>query len=504
LPRRPILSSLPLLVALAACSPDGHPEVAIVVNEQSPVSIAIGERYAVVRGVPDDNVVRLPIPVEDPLLGDDAHETISRADFDELVRAPLEAWLQEHGDAIEILITTKGVPLRITGPAVRPEALLRDATAASVDAELSVLHSPLVGSPGVAASENPYFDDPRDFARFRRDHPDAPLRYLVARLTGHPDQAPSEGVPVDVARLIDAAVAPVEPDPVWLVDLDPTLPPAMDAANRLLLAPAAGALAALGVRVVADDQPAFARDVEPILGYASWGSNDRHEPAAQTYGRIAGHVYPGRFTGRALAVDLVSTNARTFTRPGRYEQSLIADLVAAGVGGVAGHVDEPTLPAVARPGILLREYARGSRAIEAYYRSIPYLGWTNVYVGDPLMQLDEPPPVPAPEDGDADGVPDATDVCRSVPNPDQRDTDGDGLGNACDADVDQDGRVTTSWGEAFPRSARGDVEWIALSARGGGLEADHDLDGDGRVDERDVSMAQIGLFRPPGPGARPE
>ena len=35
-------------------------------------------------------------------------------------------------------------------------------------------------------------------------------------------------------------------------------------------------------------------------------------------------------------------------------------------------------------------------------------------------------------DTDGDGVPDATDNCPLVPNPDQKDTDGDGVGDACD------------------------------------------------------------------------
>jgi hypothetical protein len=42
-------------------------------------------------------------------------------------------------------------------------------------------------------------------------------------------------------------------------------------------------------------------------------------------------------------------------------------------------------------------------------------------------------------DTDADGVIDEIDNCDLVPNPDQLDTDGDGAGNACDADDDGDG-----------------------------------------------------------------
>lgn len=40
-------------------------------------------------------------------------------------------------------------------------------------------------------------------------------------------------------------------------------------------------------------------------------------------------------------------------------------------------------------------------------------------------------------DPDADGIPAATDNCAAVPNPDQENTDGDALGNACDPTGDQ-------------------------------------------------------------------
>ncbi|MFN7961330.1 MAG: thrombospondin type 3 repeat-containing protein [Thermoanaerobaculia bacterium] len=42
-------------------------------------------------------------------------------------------------------------------------------------------------------------------------------------------------------------------------------------------------------------------------------------------------------------------------------------------------------------------------------------------------------------DADGDGVPDSEDNCPMVANPDQADFDGDGLGDACDADIDGDG-----------------------------------------------------------------
>ncbi len=49
--------------------------------------------------------------------------------------------------------------------------------------------------------------------------------------------------------------------------------------------------------------------------------------------------------------------------------------------------------------------------------------------------------VPCPGDEDCDGVPDASDNCPSVPNPGQEDCDGDGIGDACDPQIDLAGDI---------------------------------------------------------------
>ncbi len=51
----------------------------------------------------------------------------------------------------------------------------------------------------------------------------------------------------------------------------------------------------------------------------------------------------------------------------------------------------------------------------------------------------DPGPGPGPVDGDLDTVPDVSDNCPNVANPDQADADGDRIGNACDGDDDNDG-----------------------------------------------------------------
>jgi hypothetical protein len=260
-----------------------------------------------------------------------------------------------------------------------------------------------------------------------------------------------------------------------------------------MLAAAAAALRELGLGVVHDQTEVFLGDLEHLAGYTSWGSNDRRNPGAPFYGDIEGVRYPGSFAARALVVDLVSSNARSFTDPTRYGQSLLVDLLHLGAAGGAGHVFEPALVAVARPHILLAAYAGGVRAIEAYFRSVPFLGWTNVYVGDPLMTTDHPA-TRRTLDRDGDGARDARDNCLLLPNPDQRDTDGDGCGNLCDADFDGDGRVSASQARGL-----GDIDRLKRSIAHGFYLPNQDLNGDGAVDTADLALAELNLYLPPGP-----
>ncbi len=474
-----------------------HPETLIVANRGSEVSRAIAHYYRTTRGVPAENVVELDLPPRCADLSDAKAQIIRREDYVEWIRDPVAKALGERGLAgrVRVIVVVKGVPHAIYGgPVGDPIFLLRDNPQASVDAELALLGSGRDGSPGIVDMQNPYYDSEQSFEDFRRDHPDAPLRYLVARLDGYQEPLdPETGIPADVRSLMDAART-AAPAPTWLVDEDPRQPPARSGGNDVFLAPAAAILQSLGLLVFHDRLPAFRSNVAGIGGYASWGSNDTGDAGPPYYGEIGGRTYPGSFAPRAVAVDLVSTSARYFTTPPNYGQSLSADLIRLGAAGVAGNAFEPTLGTLARPHILLGRYARGVPAVEAYFASVPFLGWVNVYVGDPWMQVTVPV-TREPEDRDGDGTPDRGDNCRDIPNPDQRDSDGDGFGNLCDADLDGDGVVGTSWG----RPPYGDLERIQLAALRGPYDPNADLDGDRDVDERDVGIAQIGMLHPPGP-----
>lgn len=92
----------------------------------------------------------------------------------------------------------------------------------------------------------------------------------------------------------------------------------------------------------------------------------------------------------------------------------------------------------------------------------------------------------ADEDGDKDGVPDQIDNCVILANPDQRDTDADGIGNLCDADLDNSGFVNS-------------IDFSMFKQRLLSTDQDADLDGSGFVNSIDFSMFKKLLLKRPGP-----
>jgi hypothetical protein len=84
-------------------------------------------------------------------------------------------------------------------------------------------------------------------------------------------------------------------------------------------------------------------------------------------------------------------------------------------------------------------------------------------------------------DSDNDGVPDNSDNCPNIPNANQLNTDGDGLGNACDSDDDNDGVPDGS--DAFPLDSSESADTDGDNI---GNNADSDDDNDGVPDSSDA------------------
>ncbi|MBL8767630.1 MAG: TIGR03790 family protein [Planctomycetes bacterium] len=347
-------------------------QVLVVVNDASPISQAVGAYYAQVRAIPAINVFHLP-PTSPTT------ELITRTQYNAQIRDPIKTYLSvtqpQLQTQIKYIVLTKGVPIRVTGT-----------NEASVDSELTMLFSPIVGDNGQQSwYVNPYFNKKQSFASFTGNGP----RYLVCRLDGYEDNVDAAtGVPGDITGLIDRAQNPASAG-VFLLDQDPSKGGGYQVGNDWM-ANANTQLTTLGQSIVFDQTNTFRSNVGPMLGYASWGSNDAFTAGAPYYGQIpagTGPLYPGTFANGAIVTDYVSTNGRTFLKSGQvYGQSLIADLIHLGACGAAGFVAEPFLQACVHPDILFSRYLNGYDAAEAYYMAVPYLSWMNLVVVDPLMK----------------------------------------------------------------------------------------------------------------------
>ncbi len=98
-------------------------------------------------------------------------------------------------------------------------------------------------------------------------------------------------------------------------------------------------------------------------------------------------------------------------------------------------------------------------------------------------------------DGDGDGVPDYVDNCTDAKNADQLDSDGDGYGNACDGDLNNDGRTDSLDLGLFKKA------FTSTSGDDPDLRAATDFNGDGKIDSLDLGLFKKLFSKSPGPSA---
>jgi len=390
--RHYILSHM-LLVPLAfiALQPASYADrTLVVINGDSPTSLAVGADYMKKRGVREKVIVHCQDSAESA-----AKETISVTAFRDTIEAPLKAVLSKH-PKIDFIVTTKGIPLRIdgqTGFGISGSRMSLDSYLAGLDynqrgnaIKVTLTDSGFVGT----AWANRFWNSQERFSHAKFGG------YLVTRLDGYTEsdakmltawalasekEPPAGPILLDTCPSFGYADAKTQPVPLFTGTPDPAK--GVKSINELPyntyngdMLRAAQDLGSRHMPVVLEKTDLFAAGSD-LMGYCSWGSNDSHFDA--------GNYKKLRFAPGGIAETAVSTSARTFL-PTTGGQSLIADLIAQRATGAKGYCDEPLLQAVASPAILFDRYTRGWTLSESYYAASRFVSWEDVVVGDPICR----------------------------------------------------------------------------------------------------------------------
>ncbi|MFQ6059966.1 MAG: TIGR03790 family protein [Thermoplasmata archaeon] len=224
-----------------------YSDVMVVRNLNSPISMEIADYFIQQRRIPEENVCNVSTSTV---------EVIDRATFNDL-RAQIESNMTAHNlvDRINIIVTTKGIPLKISDS-------IFDQRRASVDSELALINDINSGSIGnLWWFSNPYFNASEPFS-----HQNYHI-YIVTRLTGYTAE--------DAKSLVDRATQSIGRKGRFILDIDPrrdTLSGYKVGNDWMRIA--YEILTSRGFEVFLDQNNTFLNNQTGLAGYSSWGSND--------------------------------------------------------------------------------------------------------------------------------------------------------------------------------------------------------------------------------------
>jgi uncharacterized protein (TIGR03790 family) len=395
------LASVTALFLCASAHALDPSEVLVLYNEDSPDGLEIANYYAQV--YPEVQLLALQ--------GVSTAEEISQDEYLNVIRPQVLAGLNQ---ATSVIVTTKGLPLRINNTAPNPGTypgwrgepfgipILDDwwEPYSSLESELTrvdlINSAEMMGdqaeflSPPTFAYDtkhqaaNPYFNTPLAFER--KDSGIEGMR-LTSRLDGFTVD--------DVKGMIDRAqlAFSIPSQQIVIADNDPLAPAAgVDRIEEL----AFNVLQPQGQNFIYDNTTADIVDSPwPVIGYVSHGSH-----AAGT-----GYIDNFQFdiANGAVFQTWESFNAYSFQEGNnKAGQGLVGEWIAAGGTAALGHVEEPGASAatVANEDIFWDMLLQGFTFAEAAWAATPQLSYVNTVIGDPLMTLQPW----QPGDADLDGI----------------------------------------------------------------------------------------------------
>src|SRR6266568_2952150 len=359
--------------------------VLVLYNNDSPDGKQIADYYAQVH--PEVRLLGLSnVPTS---------EDITVSTYLQIIRPQVRAALD---DSVDVIVTTKGLPLRISNPYTPPSfpysytdssgqqhTIFSDTYKrySSLESELTRVDTfgtwkqlgdqtwwyPPEGSNPAA---NPYF---RRDAPFSHTDPSNESMRLSARLDGF-------SAADVIASINRAQKAYVVPSYQQVVIDDSPIASAHDATTMASLA---GVLAQRGQNYIYDNTTAPVLTApRPVVGYVSHGVNDG--PGGLELGYLTQQLHFDLANG-AIFHTWESYNGVTFDPTRTTGQGLVAQWIQS--GGTAGiaHVEEPSasIYTVTNEDRLFDMMLQGYTFAEAAWNATPQLSYVNTVVGDPLM-----------------------------------------------------------------------------------------------------------------------
>ncbi len=340
-------------------------QVVVVYNADSVLSSKSAQRYALLRGIPPEQVVAL---------SDVKTGHIARIVYEEKIRKPLiEAgqrhgwrWPSSHslaGKRILAMVLMPDLPLGITATprpkdAPRPPKMQEDN--ASVDSELMLLGAT---HPAAGALVNPCYEKEISLGR------DLPPVLAVCRIDG-PDAA-------CVNRMIEDPPK-VERRGLWGWTVVDQGGPYKEADNWM--ADIAKQAEAEGKPLFHETSKARLAEAFPLMTdtavYFGWYTQFADGPfKVETPGDF-------RFAPGAVAVHLHSLSAYSVKDPKRW----VGALLSRGAAVTAGNVFEPYLGTSLHFDIFYNRLMKGCSVAEAMLMATPVTSWQCIVLGDPLYR----------------------------------------------------------------------------------------------------------------------
>lgn len=396
-----VLAGICLFAAIACGGPTvPHrlaPNTVVLANADDPASVRIARAYQDARGIPDANIVLLPVSEK---------VAIDRAAFVKTIWNPLRITLLERGlmegersgeldlvgreqlepsassIPIRYLVVCRGVPVKIAeapelddtplfpsggsagngdatpvGPQRLPPQLRKNH--ASVDSELALLMHD--GLPMTGPLPNPLFKklpSPRGTGVVRVSRLDGPTPESVLRMISNTIRAETIGLRGRAYFDLAARKGSYQAGDNWI--------------SR-----AADLAAAADFDVTIDTAP------------AEMGIDARFDSPAIYFGWYAGGItgvfqLPDlAFPPGAIVAHLHSASASNLRNA---KTGWVGPLVASGVTATVGNVYEPYLEQTHHFDILLEGLLQGMNFGDAAYAALPGLSWQTIAVGDPLYE----------------------------------------------------------------------------------------------------------------------